>query len=67
MKDTSPADKPRVFKVMPGGMWWADGWHTEGHYVFDVFPTYTEALDQAHEYAAMNRAAAALRNLGVTA
>lgn len=58
--------KPAVYKITPNGMWWATVRTSDDRYHSDCFHNYQEALELAHEYAAMNRAALALRNLEAT-
>jgi len=58
--------KPVVCKHYNRGMWWAQAVDLDGKYHTDCFHTYGEALQQAHEYAAMNQAARALKTLEVS-
>ena len=67
MKDRNAGHKPRIYKLTEKGMWWADVRTHDEQYKCDCFFTYSAALDQAHEYAAMNRAAQALHQLGEAA
>jgi len=55
--------KPVVCQPYSHGMWWAQVMDLEGKYYTDCFFTQQQALDQAHEYAAMNRAARFVKNL----
>ena len=57
--------KPTVWK--DAGLWWASVYDIAGNYHCDMAFTHSAALDQAYEYAAMNRAAQALQSLGEAA
>lgn len=56
--------KPTVCKFYEGmSIWWAQVLDLDGNYHCDMFFSHAEALEQAYEYAAMNKAARVLRGL----
>lgn len=40
-------EKPAVYKITAGGMWWATYKDQHGRYHSDMFHNHAEALDQA--------------------
>ena len=57
--------KPNVH--FDGHVWWATAYDINGNYHCELKFNHADALEQAHEYAAMNRAAQALHQMGEAA
>lgn len=57
----------KPFVHFDGHVWWATVYDIKGNYHCELKFNRTAALEQAQEYAAMNRAAQALHQLGEAA
>jgi hypothetical protein len=44
-------DKPAVYKINPGGMWWATYRDQHGRYHSEMFHNHGDAFQQAVQYA----------------